>query len=295
MKLSVIIVNWNTTDLCVELLSSIEKFAPKCEYEVILVDNASRDFENYDFSKYDFLKIIRNKKNLKYAKGNNIGIRESCGEYVMLFNPDIKVTENSMDMLINFLDAQSDYMGACPKLVLLNGEIDRSIRGFPYFLPLISDFTGITRFFPKSKVLNYYKQNFFNYKKEGDALQPMTSAMLIRRKHLEEIGTFDEDFPIFFNDVDLLYRAFLKGLKIRYLPNSLMFHIHGASTAKAGKAKMKAESLNSLMKFYKKHFEIKYSKLGVYLICKLILQKIPKEMENETSNQYSNMEQRKRN
>ena len=277
MKLSIIIVNWNTTNLCKDLLFSIEEHKPECQYEIILIDNASDDFEKHNLQNFSFLKIIREKENLKYAKANNIGIEKSLGKYILFFNPDIKVTKSSIDILVDFLDSNSDYSGTCPKLILPNGEIDKSIRGFPYFLPLISDFTGLSRVFPKSKILNYYKQSYFNYELSADVLQPMTSALLIRKKLIEEIGGFDEKFPIFFNDVDLLYRANKRGFKIRYLPDSLMHHIHGASTAKASKSEMKSESLNSLVKFYKKHFEIRYSKLGIKLISALIQQKIPKE------------------
>jgi len=277
MKLSIVIVNWNTTDLCKDLLFSIEEYKPKCQYEIILIDNASDDFENYNLQNFSSLKVIRKKENLKYAKANNIGIEKSIGEYILFFNPDIKVTKSSIDVLVDFLDSHSDYSGVCPKMILPNGEIDKSVRGFPYFVPLISDFMGLSKIFSKSKIFNYYKQNHFNYELPNDVLQPMTSALLIRRKLVEEIGVFDEEFPIFFNDVDLLYRANQKGFKIKYLPNAIMHHIHGASTAKASKVKMKSESLNSLIKFYRKHFEARYSKLGIKLISILIQQKIPKE------------------
>ena len=107
--------------------------------------------------------------------------------------------------------------------------------------------------------------------------QPMTSSLLIRREVLERLGGFDERFPIFFNDVDLLYRASLEGVKIRYLPSSRMKHIHGGSTKRADPALMKRESCRSLAAFYQKHFTKRYGKTGVALFSAAVGLITPKE------------------
>jgi len=269
MKLSIIIVNWNSTDLCIELLNSIKAFPPSCNFETILVDNNSMDMGVYSFEDYKNLKIIKNKDNYKYAKANNQGIEVATGEYLLFFNPDIIVKERSIDKLIEFLDNNKDYFAVAPRLILPDGNTDMSIRGFPYLFPLLCDILKINEKF-KSATFDYYRKLNFDYSKDADIEQPMTSALLVRRSILDTIGNFDEDFPIFFNDVDLLYRANKAGYKVRYIANSEMDHIHGASTKRASKKKMQYHSYNSLLDFYKKNFTQKYTFLGIGLMWLLI-------------------------
>ena len=98
----------------------------------------------------------------------------------------------------------------------------------------------------------------------------MTSALMVRKFILDEIGAFDEDFPIFFNDVDLLYRAHKSNHKVRYLPESEMDHIHGASTGRADRKVMQYNSYTSLLLFFKKHFNTKHSLIQYKAIEMLI-------------------------
>lgn len=251
MKLSIICVNWNSTDICVNLLDSLKINKPSCDYEFILVDNNSDDFHNYNLN-YENLVIIENKENNKYAKGNNQGLEIAKGEYILFLNPDIKIKENSIDILIDFLDKNKDIFAVCPKLILPNGETDKSIRGFPYPFDIFCDILKLNKL---GGVFDKYRQNNFDYNKESFALQPMTSALLVRKNILDKIGYFDEDFPIFFNDVDLLFRANKEGYLVKYIPQSEMDHIHGGSTKRANRKVMQYNSYTSLLHFYEKHFK----------------------------------------
>ena len=250
MKISIICVNWNSTDCVKNLLDSLKENPSKTETEFILIDNNSKDFNNYTLI-YDNLKIIKNNENLKYAAGNNQGIKIAEGDYILFLNPDIKIRKNSIDILYNFLEEHPSYFGACPKLILPNGKTDLSVRGFPYPFDLMCDILKLNKISPK---FDKYRLTKFNYNKEQDVHQPMTSALLVKKSVLDEIGYFDENFPIFFNDVDLLFRVYEKNYKIRYIPNSEMDHIHGASTKRADKKVMQYNSYSSLLLFFKKHF-----------------------------------------
>ena len=269
MKLSIICVNWNSTDCVQNLLESIKSYPPSCDYEFILVDNNSEDFDKYTFS--DDLILIKNKENLKYAKGNNQGIEIAKGEFILFLNPDIKIRQNSIDILIQFLENNKDYFGACPKLILPTGQTDLSIRGFPYPKDLMFDILKLNKF---NKNFDKYRLTKFDYSKACDVPQPMTSSLLVRKSILDEIGLFDEDFPIFFNDVDLLYRAHKNNYKVRYIPESEMDHIHGASTGRANRKVMQYNSYTSLLLFFKKHFKQKISLIQyktIELIINLII------------------------
>ncbi|MBQ9359294.1 MAG: glycosyltransferase family 2 protein [Abditibacteriota bacterium] len=269
MKLSAVTVSWNSADLAERLADSAEKYPPSCEWELIIVDNGSSDFDPRRFER-PRVRTLCLKDNAKYAKGNNLGAAMARGEYLLLVNPDIEFTPGSADILVDFLDAHSEYGAACPRLILPDGTTDRSVRGFPYLLPLVLSFFRI----PSS-----YMLPFMDYGRECDVLQPMTSSLLIRKEIFDALGGFDEAFPIFFNDVDLLYRAHERNIRIRYLPASRMKHVHGGSTKRADPALMLRESRLSLIRFYKKHWTKRYGKPLIALFEAAIKLVIPKEKQ----------------
>ncbi|MBQ0106089.1 MAG: glycosyltransferase family 2 protein [Armatimonadetes bacterium] len=264
MKISVICVNWNSTDYVRNLLDSFAVFPPKTDYEFILVDNNSSGFDISE-SEYRELKIIRNSENMKYAKGNNQGIEIAEGDYILFLNPDIKIRENSVDEMVRFLENNPDYFGVCPRLILPDGTTDKSVRGFPYPIDIMWDILKLNRI---GGCFDRYRQVHFDYDSDRDVLQPMTSSLLARKSILDEIGAFDEDFPIFFNDVDLCFRAYKKGYKIRYISSAEMDHIHGASTKRADRKVMQYNSYSSLLHFFGKHFS--HSSIGYFMIKILI-------------------------
>ena len=206
MRLSVVIVNWNTTALLEECLRSIEQHPPRVDHEVIVVDNASDDFDEAEFrAAFPTVRLIANQDNAGYAKGNNQGIAISTGDYVLLLNPDTQVTDGALDALLDFMDRHEDAAAAGAKLVRPDGTIDRSVRGFPYPAAIAWEFLGLSRLLPKSSTFGKYRMTSFSYTQEAEVDQPMGSCLIMRRKAIEDVGLFDEAFPIFFNEVDWLY------------------------------------------------------------------------------------------
>lgn len=255
MQLSIVIVNWNTTSFLNDLIESIHNYAPQFEFEIIVVDNASSDFNSEEFiNKFPAVKLIANNDNKGYAAGNNQAIKICCGEYILLLNPDTQVTDHAIETLVNFMESHKDASAAGCKLVRPNGTIDCSLRSFPYPSAIAWEFIGLSKLFPQSKIFGRYRMTYFDYNIESEIDQPMGSCLIISRKALEDIGLFDEDFPIFFNEVDWLYRAKYNGYKVYYTPQATVIHYGASSTKQVDKKKMQAESYNSLIKFYKKHF-----------------------------------------
>ncbi|MEN6357249.1 MAG: glycosyltransferase family 2 protein [Armatimonadota bacterium] len=260
MQLSIIIVNWNTTGLLMALLKSIERHAPSCEYEFIVVDNASDDFDEHAFkSEFPHVHLIANSKNYGYARGNNQALALAKGDFVLLLNPDTEVTEGSIDALLDFMVSHPDAAAAGGKLVRPDGTIDRSVRSFPYPGAIAWEFLGLSKLFPHSRAFGAYRMTYFKYDKAAEVDQPMGSCLILSRSALDDIGIFDEQFPIFFNEVDWLYRAHLWGYKIYFTPDATVIHHGAAGTKQAGRRKMTRESHKSLLRFYNKHFKGKIS------------------------------------
>ena len=270
MRLSIVIVNWNTTDLLKALIKSIRRNTPEFEYEVIVIDNASDDFNEVTFrEEFPEVKLIANKQNAGYAKGNNQAFEIAYGEYILLLNPDTEVTNGAIKVLVDFMDAHKDAAAAGAKLVRPDGTIDSSLRSFPYPGAIAWEYIGLSKVFPKSRIFGSYRMTYFNYNKVTEVDQPMGSCLILSKKAIEDVGWFDENFPIFFNEVDWLYRAKEKGYKIYFTPDAVVIHHGAASTKQVNKRIMKRESHESLIRFYKKHYKGKIAAPVYYiaLVC----------------------------
>lgn len=255
MQLSVVIVNWNTTTLLEECLQSIREHPPAVDYEVIVIDNASADLEPVSFeSKHPTVRFVRNESNAGYARANNQGIALSRGEYVLLLNPDTRVTPGSLDALVEFMRSHPDAAAAGGKLVRPDGSTERSVRSFPYPAPIAWEYSGMSKILPNSRIFGAYRMTYFDYDKVAEVDQPMGACLIISREALDSIGSLDEDFPIFFNEVDWLYRARLKGFKVYFVPQAVVVHHGGAGTRQVARRRMIRESHDSLLRFYRKHF-----------------------------------------
>jgi len=255
MRLSIAIVNWNTSGLLESCLDSIYRNMPPFEFEVIVVDNGSDDFYESRFrGRFPSVKFIRNNNNIGYAAGNNQAILAAKGEYILLLNPDTELLSGTLESLVKFMDEHTDAAAAGCRLVKPNGMVDRSVRSFPDPWAISADFLFLSRLFPKSRLFGRYRMTWFNYDEDTEVDQPMGSCLILRGKAVKQIGVMDEQFPIFFNDVDWCYRAKQAGWKIYFTCSAEVVHHGGASTRQI-KKQMIHESHKSLIDFYRKHYK----------------------------------------
>jgi len=236
--LSIIIVNWNTRAMLHACLASIEQFPPEGEYEVIVVDNASTDRSLDGLNESPRLKLLPQKCNLGYAAGNNEGYQIARGDQILLLNPDTEFRDRAIATSQKALH-ENPTVG-CVAIRLIDPEpphaTQKSIRAFPTPFNLFSD----------------YRQPNFDYEKEQLCEQPMGTYLLFRKDAIPAGEFFDPQFPIFFNEVDLLYRMKKNGWPCLYLPQASVLHHGGASTRQV-KKKMIWESHRSLVRYFRKH------------------------------------------
>lgn len=267
MNLSVIIVTWNSEKFIQNCLDSIFVSGGDLRHEIIVVDNDSSDKTAKIIQEfYPKVNLIANKENLGYAKANNQGIEESQGEYVLLLNPDTQFLENSMTLMYEFMEENPQVGALGPKLLNPDKTIQPSAREFPTFPTLLWEFSGLSRLFPKSRIFGSWRMGYFAFDQTREIDQPMGSCLMLRRKTLEEVGVFDEDFPMFFNDVDLCYRIKKAGWRIYFYPEAEVFHQKGASTSKV-KRRMIWFSHLAFYRFFKKHKTGAVNRLLLYLFC----------------------------
>ncbi len=253
MKLSIIIVSWNVKSVLSDCIESIEENPASEPFEVVLVDNASSD-KTVEFvrNKFPYVVVMANSRNLGFAAANNQGIERSQGECILLLNPDTIVHSGSLDILIEFMDENED-VGICgPQLLNQDGTIQSSVRCFPTFRGALYRHTAI-------KYLGLFKNEYkkwlmksFDHKTKMDVDQVMGAALLIRRSIIEDIGTMDEQFFMYYEEVDLCYRLKQAGWRVVFLPEATITHLGGRSSEQIP-AEKQLMAMASLLKFFRKH------------------------------------------
>jgi len=256
MRLTLCIVNWNTRDYLRECLTSAFRYVlDGAELEVIVVDNASGDGSAAVVAEeFPQVILLANSDNRGYAEGNNQALRRAMGDYLLLLNPDVVLHPESLSNALDFMVSHPDAGALGCRLVGTDGQTQRSLRSFPDPGPVLWEFLGLSRLFPRSKRFGAYRMTWFDYASVIEVDQPMGSFLLISRAAFEKVGLMDTQFPIFFNEVDWCWRAKREqGFRIYYSPDVSVTH-YGAGSTKQVKASMVRESHRSLLRFYDKHY-----------------------------------------
>lgn len=269
MDLSIIIVNYNTKKLTLDCIKSIYKSKTNYQYEILVVDNNSRD-DSVRVLKDTFKNIIliQNKENVGFAKANNQAMKISKGRYILLLNSDTIVRENTLDTIIKFMEENDDVGSTGCKVVLPNGELDKAChRGFP--TPEASFFymTGLAKRFPNNPKFNSYHKSYLHMDEIHEIDCLVGAFMMVRRKTIEEVGMLDETYFMYGEDIDWCYRIKKAGWKIYFNPNVSIVHYKGASSRKKP-FKIVYEFYRAMFIFHKNHFASKYNmfiNLLVYL------------------------------
>ncbi|MCL5283198.1 MAG: glycosyltransferase family 2 protein [Armatimonadetes bacterium] len=249
-----IIVNWNTAGFLRSALNLLYSEPVDPPLEIIVVDNASSDGSaEMVAGEFPAAILIANGRNEGYAKACNQGIARANGEYILLLNPDVEVKPSTIVRTAQWLSRNPDNAAVAIRLLSPDGSVQHSVRGFPRPMALFWEVNGFAKIYLKSRFFGAYRQRYFNYSRSSEVEQPMGSFLLIRREALNAIGLLDEEFPIFFNEVDWLYRAHRLGWKIYYLADESAIHYGGAATRLVAPA-MAWESRCGLLKFYRKHY-----------------------------------------
>jgi hypothetical protein len=264
--IAILVVNWNTRDLLRACLLSLRENLRDVENQIVVVDNASND-ESAQMVRDEFptVYLIENTTNEGYARGNNQAFEYSMRwnpQWIWLLNSDVEINEESLPQLLDFAQNKPQSGAFASALVdARDGHIQRSCRTFPTPRALWAEATNLQKIFARSRKFGFYRYGDWNMKTAREVEQPMTSSLLVRREAIEKIGgLFDEQFPIYFNDVDLCYRLRQHNFAIWFVPLSRVKHWGGASTNQ-NKPAMIQESHRAMEAFYVKHWNIEYSML----------------------------------
>lgn len=261
LKLSVIIVNYNVKyylDQCIRsvLRAFVLMHTPA---EIIVVDNHSADGsvdyleKRYPQMLYPMVRFVRSAHNLGFARANNIAIRQSRGEYVLLLNPDTIVGEDALKASVDFMDAHEDAGAVGVRMLGAQGRrAMESRRGLP--TPMVSFFKmlGFCNRWPHHRLFGKYYMGYLPWDEPCQIEVVSGAYCMLRRKALDEVGLLDEDFFMYGEDIDLSYRVLKGGYHNYYLPVDIL-HYKGESTQKSSFRYVHV-FYEAMLIFFRKHY-----------------------------------------
>jgi N-acetylglucosaminyl-diphospho-decaprenol L-rhamnosyltransferase len=254
VDLSIVIVNWNVCDLLRRCLSSIKKDEAGTAIEVIVVDCASSD-DSLEMVRREFpwTRLIASNENLGYAGGNNVGMAEARGRYLLVLNPDTELVGQALATMVSYLDGHPAVGALGPALCYPDGSLQSSRRRFPSLATAFCESTLLHQWFPHNRVARrYYLDD-----RPADVPQPVDwlvgAALMIRREAWQQVGPLDEGFFMYFEELDWCQRCRKAGWEIHYLPSARIVHHEGKSSEQVVAART-IRFQRSKIHYYRKYY-----------------------------------------
>ncbi len=234
MDVSIIIVNYRTRGLVKQCLKSIRLAAPRLDYEVFVVDNASGDGSAEMIREYfPEVKLFALPENIGFARGNNLAMKQAKGRYVFIHNPDAMLTPGALETMVGYMDRNPVVGMLAPKLMHPDRTRQDSAHRFPTpWIPVYR--RTVLGSLPRAKraLDNYLMRGELGEEiREVDWIEG--AAMFVRRAAIDKVGMFDERFFIYFEDADWARRFWLAGWKVVYFPKATVIHYHRRESADA--------------------------------------------------------------
>jgi N-acetylglucosaminyl-diphospho-decaprenol L-rhamnosyltransferase len=273
--LSVIIVNWNVRSLLERCLQSVTASAQhgalKCQ--VIVVDNASTDGSLEMVQRlFPTVQLIGSNANLGFARANNLGATRASGRYVLFLNPDTEVVANALATMVAYMDQHTDVGLLGPKLLFPDGRVQPSRRRFPTLATAFLESTIVQQWFPQNRILDRYYAHDRSDDVEQDVDWVVGACMLIRRQAWERVGTLDERFFMYSEELDWCRRLKSAGWRAVYLPSATVVHHEGQSSAQVVPARHIYFQSSKVLYFRKHHGAWAASCLRLFLLGTYVYQ-----------------------
>jgi GT2 family glycosyltransferase len=226
VDLSILIVNYKNSATLPDCLDSVYKTTQGLKFEVIVVDNDSKDTGLKTVqTKFPKIRWIQNNANQGFAKANNQAVAASKGKALLFLNPDTQLTENSTQSMIAQLKPDSATGAVGPKVLNPDGSLQYSCRTFPtVWTSLFNRYSLISRFFPNNKHTTRYLMTDYDHKKSREVDWVSGCCMMVPKSAFEKVGGFDEKYFLFNEDVDLCHTLKHHGYKTLYFPQAKIYH-----------------------------------------------------------------------
>ncbi len=235
MELSIVITSYKNPELLRLCIGSIRKNIAISDYEIIVVDSATEEVtEVLMREEFPEIKFFSFKKNVGFQALIRKGLENCGGNYILMLNGDIIVTDGSIEKMLNFIKTDSTIGLTGPQLLNFNGSMQESCFRFYKPLTIIYRRTFLKNFGFAKKHLGWFLMKDYDHKNPKEVDWLMGSALLVSREAIKKVGLMDPRFFMYMEDVDWCRRFWENGYKVVYFPDSKMHHYHSRGSAKGG-------------------------------------------------------------
>ena len=240
---SVIVVSFNALPWLERCLESVAGL------DTIVVDHGSTDGSvELVRSRFPGARLV-SQENRGMGAGNNLGMRIADSRYFFLLNSDAWVQGGGVATLVAFADAHPDTAVVGPRLLNPDGTLQRSVRGFPSVWRLATEYLFLRKLAPRSRLLNSLYAGGFRHDSQRQVDWVSGAALLVRREAADAVGLFDEDFFMFSEEADWMYRFREAGWRVWFVPEAEVVHVGGGSHG----GRLYVENLRGQLRFLAKH------------------------------------------
>ncbi len=253
MKLSIVIIHYNTSEDLGRCLGSLRRYPPSCDHAVTVVDNASTD-PGLDAvrAEHPEARWLMNERNAGYSRGANQGMAEADADYWLILNPDIVIRPGALDALLAFADRTPRAGIVGPQLLNEDGSVQESCRRFYTFATLLMRRTIVGKIWRNTDIVDRHLMRDFDHASNRTVDWVLGGCMLVRREAVERVGPMDERFFLYFEDVDWCTRMGRAGWDVVYTPEASFVHRHRRESAKGVTGRSFWLHLGSLFSFFEK-------------------------------------------
>ncbi|MBK8293794.1 MAG: glycosyltransferase family 2 protein [Solirubrobacterales bacterium] len=251
--LEVVIVSHGAEELLRRCLASLEANPPSREMAITVVDSGSMDSTpDMVAAEFPAVELVR-QGNIGFSAGNNILLRRSEAQFILLLNPDTEVYEGSLDAALARLENDPAIGMVGVKLVLPSGELDHACkRSFPTPLAALAHFSGLGRRGGASRSLSQYRATDLGDDDPGEVDAVNGAFMLVRREALLAAGPLDEGYWLYMEDLDWCRRFWRAGWKVFYEPAGTVLHVKGGSSGKRRGFRQEVAFHRGMGRFYRR-------------------------------------------
>lgn len=248
MKIVISIVNFNTKEFLKDLLDSFYRFKYKNKVDIWILDNASKD-GSVEMIKKQFpeVNLIEGKINVGFGAGHNVIFKKTKADFFLILNPDSLFTENVIDKMVEFMEKENCHIASC-KVFSFDGKLQPNAGNLPFGLSLIGWLFNLDSFFHKS----FHIEDIDFYESAREVGWVSGNFMIIKAEVLQKLGGFNEKYFMYFEDVEICFRA-RNLFKIMINPRTSIRHFSGGSLENAKFSQWSGE-IKGLVKFYRNQY-----------------------------------------
>jgi N-acetylglucosaminyl-diphospho-decaprenol L-rhamnosyltransferase len=262
VTLSIICVNWNSLRYLLDCIASIYEHPPAVQFEIVVVDNASPEggLEKLE-EKFPLVRLIKSDRNIGFAGANNLGIRHSSGQYILLLNPDTKIVGSAISILLDHIASLTDagVVGG----TLLNGDLSVSTMSIQKFPTILNQF-----FTAEWLRLRYPSLPLWDIAPLfSKSLAPLRvdvipgACMMLRRDLLEQVGLLTEDYFMYAEDIDLNYKIRKLGYASYYVAEAQVIHYGGSSSRQQASQWSTLMTCRAMLRYFRTNRGFLYASL----------------------------------